>query len=108
MKSLKETNPKLWKKLIGPHENSRHIFMSDDGMYLYSVGIIDYLQDYDKYKWGETKWKGNFADPTQISSVHPQLYAQRYFEFMERSVIKNQCHALYNFSYEYSKFAIKS
>lgn len=96
-KSLKEKDPNLWKQLIGEHRNSRHIFMSDDGMYLYSVGIIDYLQSYRWYKLAETKWKSHFNDPKQVSCVHPQWYAQRFYEFMEKSVIKNQSHFTYNF-----------
>lgn len=36
----------------------RHTFMSEDGMYLYFVGIIDYLQEYNWKKKGENYFKG--------------------------------------------------
>lgn len=68
----------------------RHTFVSDDGMYLYFVGIIDYLQDYNFGKKGENALKGLIDDATMISAVHPKPYAERYFKFMQESVIKNQ------------------
>ena len=49
--------------------------MSADGMYLYFIGIIDYLQEYNLSKQGETKWKSILADGDLISSVHPDKYA---------------------------------
>ena len=63
--------------------------MSGDGMYIYFIGIIDYLQEYLWYKKGETRWKGNFADVHKISSVPPKEYGERFFKFMENNVIKN-------------------
>lgn len=64
--------------------------MSDDGMYLYHLGIIDYLQDFNLNKKGENAFKGLIDDATQISAVHPKPYAERFFRFMQNSVIKNQ------------------
>ena len=42
----------------------RHTYMSDDGMYLYHLGIIDYLQDFNLNKKGENAFKGLIDDPT--------------------------------------------
>ena len=39
---LKTTNLYLYNLLLD-NQNTRHTYMSDDGMYLYHVGIIDYL-----------------------------------------------------------------
>jgi len=64
--------------------------MSDDGMYLYHIGIIDYLQDFNLNKKGENAFKGMIDDATQISAVHPKAYAERFFKFMQETVIKNQ------------------
>ena len=68
----------------------RHTYMSDDGMYLYHLGIIDYLQDFNLSKKGENAFKGLIDDGTQISAVHPKPYAERFFRFMQETVIKNQ------------------
>ena len=38
--------------------------MSDDGMYLYHLGTIDYLQDFNLNKKGENAFKGLIDDPT--------------------------------------------
>ena len=68
----------------------RHIFMSDDGMYLYYVGIIDYLQDFNLNKKGENFLKGFIDDPNEISAVPSKQYAKRFYRFMQNTVIKNQ------------------
>jgi hypothetical protein len=64
--------------------------MSDDGMYLYHLGIIDYLQDFNLNKKGENAFKSLIDDGTQISAVYPKPYAERFFRFMQQYVIKNQ------------------
>jgi hypothetical protein len=72
---------------------SRHAFMSDDGKYIYHLGIIDYLQEYDWSKWGETFLKSNFVaadNGDMISSVPPEKYYKRYYNFMATQVIVNQ------------------
>lgn len=45
--------------------------MSDNGKYIYHLGIIDYLQDYNIEKLGESKLKSMIDDGTKISSVPP-------------------------------------
>ncbi len=65
-------------------------------MYLYHLGIIDYLQDFNLNKKGENAFKGMIDDATQISAVHPKAYAERFYNFMQESVIKNQRYASQN------------
>ena len=63
--------------------------MSDDGMYLYHLGIIDYLQEYNIVKTLENFGKGLISDKTKISAVPANDYATRFFDFMKRNVIKH-------------------
>ena len=67
---------------------SRHKFLSTCGRYIYHIGIIDYLQDFNFDKKGE-----NFLKQTLlrhgpgISAVHPPQYAERFLRFMRDYVI---------------------
>jgi len=40
---MKEKEPQTYAKLIEGYADNRHVFMSEGGMYLYHIGIIDYL-----------------------------------------------------------------
>ena len=73
-----------------PDKESRYVFMSEDGMYLYHMGIIDYLQDYNLSKAGENKFKSAYKDGDLISSVPPPRYALRYINFMQKFVLTHQ------------------
>ena len=64
--------------------------MSEDGKFIYHLGIIDYLQDFNMDKWGENKLKSLISDGTMISSVPPKAYMERYFNFMQSQVVINQ------------------
>ena len=64
-------------------KNSRHCFMSEDGKYLYHIGIIDYLQDYNYDKKGENFLKSFIDDGSKISAVPPDYYSVRFFNFMQ-------------------------
>ena len=59
-------------------------------MYLYYLGIIDYLQDFNFSKWGENKFKSMKADGDLISSVPPPQYSMRFMKFMQETVITDQ------------------
>jgi hypothetical protein len=81
---LADTDPDLHRKLKrglgdGP---SRHKFMSDNGKYIYHIGIIDYLQNFGWEKRGEHELKALQNDGTKISAVPPDMYKERYFRFM--------------------------
>ena len=41
--SMKTKDSELFNRLAGTSLTDRHVFMSEGGMYLYHVGIIDYL-----------------------------------------------------------------
>lgn len=63
--------------------------MSEGGKYIYHIGIIDYLQDYDYTKKGEHMLKSFIDDGEAISCVPPKKYVQRFFNFMQSQVIIN-------------------
>lgn len=87
--TLEKQNPEYWKQLFDGR-SSRHCFMSEDGKFLYHLGIIDYLQDFNIEKWGENKFKSLISDGEMISAVPPKKYALRYFNFMQQQVVVNQ------------------
>ena len=68
----------------------RHVYMSDDGMFLYFLGIIDYLQDWNWNKWGENRLKSTISDGELISAVAPNKYSLRFINFMQDNVLINQ------------------
>lgn len=75
------------------NRNKRHTFLSEDGKFIYYVGIIDYLQTYNLRKTGETLLKRLTLSPENknlISCVPPTLYRERFHQFMSSFVIKNQ------------------
>ena len=88
------------RELLKGYEDKRHVFMSEDGMYLYHMGVIDYLQDFNWIKWGENKYKSLKTDGDYISAVPPPWYAKRFIEFMCNNVLINQ---KYNSNTETSK-----
>lgn len=71
-------------------EECKNSFLSEDGMYIYHLGIIDYLQDYNLQKKLETKLKSIYHDDKLISCVPPKFYSQRFNNFMKEHVIINQ------------------
>jgi hypothetical protein len=55
------------------------------------MGIIDFLQKYNKRKRLETKWltmKHGKVDHTTFSCVHPNLYADRFHKFMVENLFE--------------------
>ena len=55
--------------------------------FIYFVGIIDILQQYNSRKIAETFFKGFRHNKKQISSVNPVFYGDRFIEFMEKNVL---------------------
>ena len=52
----------------------------------YRIGIIDFLQKYNKRKQLETRWliiKNRNVPAETFSCVNPKLYADRFFNFMK-------------------------
>ena len=64
--------------------------MSEDGMYLYHIAIIDYLQDFNWSKKAENLIKSKISNGKLISAVPAEQYGRRFFEFMQTNVITNQ------------------
>lgn len=61
-------------------------------MYIYSVGIIDYLQHYNNEKHMEHLYKEwrQTGHSMEMSAVPPKFYSKRFFDFMSKQVIVNQ------------------
>lgn len=69
-------------------EPTRHKFLSANGKYIYHIGIIDYLQDFNFEKIMENKLKVMInKSGAQISAIEPKPYATRYLKFMRDKVI---------------------
>lgn len=69
-------------------EGSRHKFLSTCGRYIYHVGLIDYLQDFNFDKKSENLLKQRLLGKGEgISAVHPKKYADRFVRFMRDHVI---------------------
>ena len=64
--------------------------MSEDGKYIYHLGLIDYLQDFNFDKFVENKYKSFIDDGNLISAVPPDAYSYRFFNFMQNHVVINQ------------------
>jgi hypothetical protein len=72
-------------------EGSRHKFLSSDGRYIYHIGLIDYLQDFNLDKKMENLLKQRLLGKGEgISAVHPKKYAARFIRFMRDHVIIDQ------------------
>jgi len=51
------------------------------------MGIIDILQQYNNFKRAENFFKGFVSDRREISAVHPDFYAERFYKFIEENSI---------------------
>ena len=72
---------------------SRNQFVSQDMLKLYHIGIIDYLQEFSRKKKVENFTKTIFKSKSgsrKISCVPPQLYGERFVEFMIKEVFDAQ------------------
>ena len=72
-------------------QGNRHKFLSSCGRYIYHIGIIDYLQDYnfDKKLENLAKYHIMMKGPG-ISAVPPPKYAERFLNFMRSQLIIDQ------------------
>ena len=61
---------------------------SVDGKYFYRLGIIDFLTEYNKFKYIENRTKSKFynVDKTQVSAIDERSYQKRFMEFMEENL----------------------
>ena len=86
----RENTLPLIQKEFDENRASRYCFLSQDGKFIYHVGIIDYLQDFNFDKMVENRYKSIISDGQKISAVHPKMYCERFFDFMQSQVIINQ------------------
>ena len=70
---------------LGDSKYFGHVFKSKNMKYIYIVGIIDYLQEYNIRKIIENKYKKFIYgdDIINVSSVEPNFYAERFYNFMK-------------------------
>ena len=70
---------------------NRHMFMSQDGNYIYHVSIIDYMQLWNLNKKSEQFTKKWFLgkDGKGISAVEPGFYSRRFLRFVRNNVFKS-------------------
>uniref|UniRef100_K3X549 PIPK domain-containing protein n=1 Tax=Globisporangium ultimum (strain ATCC 200006 / CBS 805.95 / DAOM BR144) TaxID=431595 RepID=K3X549_GLOUD len=57
--------------------------------FVYFIGVIDILQQYNSRKIAETFFKGLRHNRKQISAVNPNFYGDRFIEFMEKHVVQD-------------------
>ena len=88
-----QDKPNLLQSSFGSGKKSlslleKHKF--EEGTRTYHISIIDYLQEWNLNKKAErfvkTQWLRK--DPDWISAVEPNLYAQRFKEFMTEVVFE--------------------
>lgn len=68
---------------------NRHRYISSCGKYIYHLALIDYLQEFNFEKRGESKLKiWVLRRPaTLISAVEPNLYRERFIQFMKSELL---------------------
>ncbi|KAF1327280.1 Phosphatidylinositol-4-phosphate-5-kinase, partial [Globisporangium splendens] len=84
-----------------PPTHSESLFCRDEGGiygrdrfgrkngFVYFLGVIDILQQYNSRKIAETFFKGLRHNRKQISAVNPNFYGDRFIEFMEKHVVQD-------------------
>lgn len=70
-------------------QSGRHKYYSTCGKYIYHMAIIDYLQEFNLEKWGESRLKTWILrrPKTLISAVDPDIYRKRFIQFMKTEVL---------------------
>lgn len=82
---------KDYSKLFKPLEdkpNQHRVYLSKNKKYLYLIGIIDYLQEFNTRKFLENKYKKMLygKEVANISAVNPTIYSHRMFEFAKNHI----------------------
>lgn len=79
----------LRSRLLNDFIKGRHRYISSNGKFIYHIAIIDYLQEYNREKYIESKIKTTLLnrDYKLISAIEPKPYANRFFHFMKEKVI---------------------
>ena len=83
-----------YKPEITKQTKTMRMYVSKDQKFVYYIGIIDYLSFYGVRKKLETFIKNFFLckkeDKTNISAVHPNIYSQRFLQFMTTYVFSQK------------------
>lgn len=68
--------------------NNRHRYQSSCGRFIYHIAIIDYLQEWNWEKWGESFYKVQILrrNGALTSAIEPNFYAERFNRFMSTEV----------------------
>lgn len=76
----------LW--LLGDPKYIGHVYKSRNKKYIYIIGIIDFLQQYNYKKWLENKYKAIIYgyDVNNTSSVESDYYCKRFYNFIINDV----------------------
>jgi hypothetical protein len=76
----------------GGFGKTRHKFISSCGNFIYHLGIIDYLQEFNMDKIAENKFKtfSNWKTGHLISAINAIDYQKRFVDFMREEVIIEQ------------------
>jgi hypothetical protein len=71
---------------VPDYVQSHYVYRSSVCGVAYLVAIIDFLQDYDIKKKGETFWKHSIkgVPMNELSSVKPEYYRSRFMDFIEK------------------------
>lgn len=74
--------------LLGDPKYLGHIYKSRNMKYIYIIGIIDFLQEFNWKKYCENKYKTMLYgdDVNQTSSVDSVYYSRRFLNFMKENV----------------------
>ena len=65
----------------------RNEYKSHDNSMIYHVGIIDFLQRWTPQKKMENFLRSRLTDQMQISCVNPELFQQRFLNFIRKEVL---------------------
>lgn len=68
---------------------SIRMFKSEDGNYIYCLGVIDYLQDFNFRKVIESFFKNRIKQSEEASVTNPEAYKERFIRFCEEFVLIN-------------------
>ena len=81
---INEENKKTVLKIL----EGKNYYESSDGKFIYIVGVIDYLTEYDGWKSGEAFILKFIHKKNSVSAIHPTIYSSRFRNFVRNEVIK--------------------
>ena len=76
------------KKTVLEILEGKNYYESSDGKFIYIVGVIDYLTEYDGWKSGEAFILKFIHKKNSVSAIHPTIYSSRFRNFVRNEVIK--------------------